>query len=52
MSLNKLADFAGVSRAQLYNFLSGKNDVTLGWLDSVAEALDIDVLELVVPREG
>lgn len=47
--LTKLADFAGVSRAQLFNFLSGKHDATLGWLDKIAAALEIDVHDLTTP---
>ncbi len=49
MSLNRLADFAGVSRRQLFNFLAGEHDVTLGWLDRVAAALDVDVHDLTTP---
>ena len=51
MSLDSLADFAGVSRRQLYNFLSGEHDITLGWLAKVAQALQIDPVVLMTPRE-
>jgi transcriptional regulator with XRE-family HTH domain len=42
ITLDRLADFAGVSRRQLYNFLAGKHDITLGWLAKIAKALQID----------
>jgi transcriptional regulator with XRE-family HTH domain len=51
-SLNQVADFAGVSRSQLHNFLRGRSDVTIGWLEQVADSLDVDVLDLTVPVEA
>lgn len=51
LSLNHLADFAGVSQRQLYAFLAGDVDVTLGWLECVASALEVDVLDLTIPTE-
>jgi transcriptional regulator with XRE-family HTH domain len=51
MSLDSLADFAGVSRRQLYNLLSGEHDITLGWLAKIAHALEIEPAALLVPRE-
>lgn len=51
VSLNKLADFAGVSRRQLYAFLGGEVDVTLGWLERIAEVLQVDVLDLATPDD-
>ena len=49
ISLNKLADFAGLSRRQLFNFLSGERDITIGWLEKIALALDCDVHDLTGP---
>lgn len=46
MSLDALADFAGVSRRQLYSFLSGEKDATIGWLEKIASALDVDLGDL------
>lgn len=40
-SLDSVGDFAGVSRRQRYNFLSGEHDITLGWLARVAHALEV-----------
>jgi transcriptional regulator with XRE-family HTH domain len=51
MTLDGLADFAGVSRRQLYNLLAGKHDVTLGWLEKVAEALDVEPTGLMKSRK-
>ena len=51
MSLDSVADFAGVSRRQLYNFLSGEHDITLGWLDKIARALEVEPATLLTPRE-
>jgi transcriptional regulator with XRE-family HTH domain len=50
MPLNALADFAGVSRAQLYDALSGKKSVTIAWLSRLALALDVEVWELLAPE--
>jgi transcriptional regulator with XRE-family HTH domain len=50
MSLDSLADFAGVSRRQLYNFLSGEHDITLGWLAKVAQALQVEPVVLMTPQ--
>lgn len=51
LSLNKLADFAGVSQRQLYSFLAGDNDVTLEWVQKVAEALGVDLHDLTTPHD-
>jgi transcriptional regulator with XRE-family HTH domain len=47
LTLDGLADLAGVSRRQLYNFLAGKNDITLGWLAKITLALEVDPAELL-----
>lgn len=49
ISLNKLADFAGVSRRHLYTILAGENDPTLGWIRQIADALEVDLLDLLKP---
>jgi len=46
LSLNKLADFAGVGRRYLYQVLAGESDPTLGWIIKVAEALDVELTQL------
>jgi transcriptional regulator with XRE-family HTH domain len=50
MSLDSLADFAGVSRRQLYNLLAGEHDITLGWLAKIADALEVEPAELLTRR--
>ena len=49
ISLNKLADFAGVGRRHLFAVLSGENDPTLGWTGRVANALEVDLVDLLKP---
>jgi lambda repressor-like predicted transcriptional regulator len=50
ISLAAVADFAGVSRRQLYNFLSGEHDITRGWLSKVADALEVEPADLLQKR--
>lgn len=50
--LTVLADLAGVSRPHMFAFLGGRKDVTLGWLEKVALALDVDPQELLRPRSS
>lgn len=50
MSLDSLADFAGVSRRQLYSFLSGEKDATIGWLEKIADALGVELADLLGGR--
>lgn len=38
--LNSLADFAGVSRSQLYDVLASKKAPTIDWLEKIAKALE------------
>jgi transcriptional regulator with XRE-family HTH domain len=47
MSLDRLADITGVSRRQLYNFLAGEHDITLGWLAKIADALEVEPAALL-----
>ena len=47
ISLNRLADFAGVSQAQMYNVLAGRKSPTLKWLDKIAAVLEVSVADLV-----
>jgi DNA-binding phage protein len=48
--LNSLADFAGVSRAQMYNVLAGNSSPSLDWIAKVAAVLERDAWELLVPE--
>ena len=49
MSLNSLADFAGVSRSQLYDVLSGKKSASIDWIAKISVVLDIDPAKLLNP---
>lgn len=51
VSLNSLADFAGVSRAQMYNVLAGNSSPSLDWIAKVATVLECDAWELLVPGD-
>lgn len=48
ISLNHLADRSGVSRAQMYNVLSGSSSPSLDWIAKIAPALGLQVWELLV----
>ncbi len=47
MSLNRLADFAGISRRHLARILNGEQSPTVVMLEKIAGALDLDVVDLV-----
>lgn len=49
-SQNKLADFAGVSRAQLSRILTGRQSPTYKLLLKIAVGLKVDVCELTCSR--
>ena len=46
-SVNRLADFAGISRGHLSNVLRGQMSPTLRTLDRIAEALDVQAKDLL-----
>jgi len=48
-SQNQLADFAGLSRAQLSRVLNGKQSPTLGTMLKIAAALDVSARDLLPP---
>jgi predicted transcriptional regulator len=48
LSLNSLADFAGVSRAQMYNVLAGNSSPSLDWMAKVAKVLELEPWQLLV----
>ncbi len=48
-TLNSLADFAGVSRAQLYSVLAGDAAPTTDWLAKIAAVLEVDPSKLLAP---
>jgi transcriptional regulator with XRE-family HTH domain len=47
MSLNKLSDFAGISRSQLGRVLRCDQSPTLSLLERIAKALDVTARELL-----
>jgi len=47
VSLNKLADFAGISRRHLSRILSGEQSPTLATLEKIAKALDVKLRDLL-----
>ena len=46
-SVNRLADFAGISRGHLSNILRGRMSPTLRTLDRIALALEVQVRDLL-----
>ncbi len=52
MTANHLADFAGVSRSQLFDLLAGRKSVTIDWLAKLASALGVPPWELLAPGRG
>jgi transcriptional regulator with XRE-family HTH domain len=46
-TLNSLADFAGVSRAQLYAVLAGDAAPTTDWLAKIALILEVEPWKLL-----
>jgi len=49
LTINQLADFAGVSRAQVFNVLGCETSATIDWLAKIATALEVEVWQLLVP---
>jgi len=49
MALNSIADFAAVSRAQLYDVLAGNKAATTDWIAKVADALEVEPWQLLAP---
>ncbi len=46
-SANKLADFSGVARGYTSDMLAGKKSPTLRTLSKIAQALEVDVRDLL-----
>ena len=49
-TLNALADFAGVSRSQLYDVLAKRKAPSIDWLARIANALRVEAWQLLVPE--
>lgn len=50
VALNALADFAAVSRSQLFAILASETSPTLDWMAKIATALDVEPWQLLAPR--
>jgi DNA-binding phage protein len=50
VALTALADFAGVSRSQVFAVLKSATSPTLDWIAKVATALDVEPWQLLAPR--
>jgi lambda repressor-like predicted transcriptional regulator len=50
VALTALADFAAVSRSQLFAVLALETSPTLDWIAKVATALDVEPWQLLAPR--
>jgi DNA-binding phage protein len=50
VALTALADFAGVSRSQVFSVLKSATSPTLDWVAKVATALDVEPWQLLAPR--
>lgn len=50
LSLNKLADFAGISRRQLGRIVNCEQSMMVSTLEKIAGALDVSVRELLPPN--
>lgn len=51
LSVNRLADFSGLGRGHLAMLLSGKSSPTLRTMVRLAEALEVDVRDLLPETE-
>jgi hypothetical protein len=47
VTVTRLPDVAGVSRAFLFAVLKGESSPTLDWLETLAAGLSVDVLDLL-----
>ena len=56
IAISHLPDRAGVARSHFWDVLAGRKSPTLSWLERIAVALEVDVVELLLPpgkrREG
>lgn len=52
VALIALADFAAVSRSQLFAVLAKETSPTLDWIAKIASALDVEPWQLLTSRMG
>lgn len=51
ITVPEIADVAGLDRRELLAVLAGQYDADLDWLNEIADALEVDIWELVVDLE-
>lgn len=51
LTINALADFAGVARSQMYEVLGERRAPTIDWVCKVATALEIEPWSLLEPSK-
>jgi transcriptional regulator with XRE-family HTH domain len=49
IALSHLPDRAAVARSHFWDVMAGRKSPTLNWLERIAEALEVDVGELLSP---
>ena len=49
VTLNRLADFAGISRAHLFHILAGTRGASIDVVAKIASHFDLEAWELLVP---
>jgi hypothetical protein len=49
LAMNALADFAAVSRSQLYDVLASRKAASVDWVAKVAVALEVQPWDLLAP---
>ena len=47
VTLTHLADFSGRSRSHFWDVMAGRKSPTLKWMVSIAEALEVEPMELL-----
>lgn len=48
--LTHLPDHAGVSKAHFFEVIAGRKSPTVQWLARLAEALGVDIVDLLAPE--
>ncbi len=51
LTINKLADFAGIGRGSMSEILSASRSPTVRTLSKIAAALEVDVRDLLPPSK-
>lgn len=51
ITLSAVADRAGIDRAELFAAMAGEIDPDLDWLNLIADALGVELVELVIDSQ-